>query len=81
MTVCLTTYRTVIYYVYFFLFKAEHPVYWTVREWCEGFKKLIDYLNLEKVHLFGASLGKSIFKYDFTKSNVRSKTLRLLKGA
>jgi len=36
---------------------AEHPVYWTVREWCEGFKKPMDHLELEKVHLFGASLG------------------------
>ncbi|XP_066996662.1 maspardin isoform X2 [Anabrus simplex] len=37
--------------------KAEHPVYWTVSDWCEGFKKLLDYLGLHKVHLFGASLG------------------------
>uniref|UniRef100_A0A1B6M629 Maspardin n=1 Tax=Graphocephala atropunctata TaxID=36148 RepID=A0A1B6M629_9HEMI len=36
---------------------AENPVYWTVREWCEGFKKLLDHLELGKVHLFGASLG------------------------
>ncbi|XP_054278924.1 maspardin-like [Macrosteles quadrilineatus] len=36
---------------------AEHPVYWTVKEWCEGFKKLIDHLELDKIHLFGASLG------------------------
>ncbi|XP_063241417.1 maspardin-like isoform X2 [Bacillus rossius redtenbacheri] len=36
---------------------AEHPVYWDVGEWCEGFKKLLDYLGLAKVHLFGASLG------------------------
>ncbi|RZF44739.1 hypothetical protein LSTR_LSTR000691 [Laodelphax striatellus] len=36
---------------------AEHPVYWTVNDWCEGFKKLLDYLKLEKIHLFGASLG------------------------
>jgi len=36
---------------------AEHPVYWSVSEWCAGFKRLIDHLELEKVHLFGASLG------------------------
>ncbi|CAH1112600.1 unnamed protein product [Psylliodes chrysocephalus] len=36
---------------------AESPVYWNVREWCEGFKKLLDYLDLEKVHIFGCSLG------------------------
>lgn len=36
---------------------AEHPVYWTVKEWCEGFRKLLDYMGLHKVHIFGASLG------------------------
>lgn len=36
---------------------AEHPPYWKVQDWCEGFKKLLDHYELEKVHLFGASLG------------------------
>ncbi|XP_046404578.1 maspardin-like [Ischnura elegans] len=36
---------------------AEHPVYWTVKEWNEGFKKLIDHLGCRQVHIFGASLG------------------------
>lgn len=36
---------------------AEHPIYWSVSDWCAGFVKLIDYLELDKVHLFGASLG------------------------
>jgi len=36
---------------------AEAPVYWNIREWCEGFKKLLDHLELDRVHLFGASLG------------------------
>lgn len=36
---------------------AEAPVYWNVKEWCEGFRKLIDYLDLDKVHIFGCSLG------------------------
>lgn len=36
---------------------AEQPVYWSVKDWCSGFLNLIDYLELEKVHLFGASLG------------------------
>ncbi|KAJ8979709.1 hypothetical protein NQ317_015533 [Molorchus minor] len=36
---------------------AEAPVYWNVKEWCEGFKKLLDYLDLHKVHIFGSSLG------------------------
>lgn len=42
--------------------KVEHPVYWTVKEWCEGFKKLIDHLELDKIHLFGASLGKWAYR-------------------
>ncbi|XP_033223725.1 maspardin-like [Belonocnema kinseyi] len=36
---------------------AEAPVYWNVKEWCDGFRKLLDYMELDKVHLFGASLG------------------------
>ncbi|XP_017768508.1 PREDICTED: maspardin-like isoform X2 [Nicrophorus vespilloides] len=36
---------------------VESPVCWNVRDWCEDFKKLMDYLNLDKVHIFGASLG------------------------
>ncbi|XP_050293533.1 maspardin-like [Anthonomus grandis grandis] len=36
---------------------AEAPPYWSVKEWCDGFRRLIDYLNLTRVHLFGASLG------------------------
>nr|CAG4651839.1 EOG090X06KU [Triops cancriformis] len=34
-----------------------YPVYWTLEEWSEGFAKLIDTLQLDRVHLFGASLG------------------------
>lgn len=37
---------------------AEPPAYWNIKEWCEGFKRLIDYLELDKVHIFGTSLGK-----------------------
>ncbi|KAM3963189.1 maspardin [Aphomia sociella] len=36
---------------------AEPPPYWNMKEWCDGFKRLIDYLELDKVHVFGASLG------------------------
>uniref|UniRef100_A0A6P7FXT9 Maspardin n=1 Tax=Diabrotica virgifera virgifera TaxID=50390 RepID=A0A6P7FXT9_DIAVI len=36
---------------------AESPVYWNVIEWCEGFKKLLDYLDVDRVHIFGCSLG------------------------
>ncbi|TRY67042.1 hypothetical protein TCAL_11443 [Tigriopus californicus] len=36
---------------------AESPAYWTVEAWCQGFKRLLAHLDLEKVHLFGAGLG------------------------
>ncbi|KAL0278698.1 UNVERIFIED_CONTAM: hypothetical protein PYX00_000445 [Menopon gallinae] len=39
------------------IISAEHPPYWNIQEWCEGFKKLMDQLGLVRVHLFGASLG------------------------
>lgn len=40
---------------------AEAPIYWNVRQWCEGFRKLLDHLELDRVHLLGASLGKPTF--------------------
>lgn len=36
---------------------VQYPVYWTIKDWITGFSRLLDYLGLEKVHLFGASLG------------------------
>ncbi|XP_073953820.1 maspardin-like [Choristoneura fumiferana] len=36
---------------------VEPPPYWNIKEWCDGFKRLMDYLELDKVHIFGASLG------------------------
>ncbi|CAN8005647.1 unnamed protein product, partial [Ixodes hexagonus] len=35
----------------------EYPVYWTMRDWVSGFRKLLDHLQLDKVHVLGASLG------------------------
>jgi len=35
----------------------SYPIYWNVNEWCEGFRKLLDFLQFDQVHLFGASLG------------------------
>jgi len=35
----------------------EYPVYWTHQAWSEGFRKLLDHFDLDKVHIFGASLG------------------------
>lgn len=40
---------------------AEAPVYWNLKEWCDGFKRLLEYLELNKVHVFGASLGNFDF--------------------
>ena len=36
---------------------AEAPPYWSVDDWCAGFRALLTALDLEKVHLFGAALG------------------------
>jgi len=35
----------------------EYPAYWKYEEWIEGFRKLLDHFHLDKVHIFGASLG------------------------
>ena len=32
-----------------FVFQLEYPVFWTVDEFCEGFIRLIDHLELTKV--------------------------------
>lgn len=39
------------------IISVEYPVYWTTDEFCDGFIKLMDHLQLDKVHIFGASLG------------------------
>lgn len=36
---------------------VEYPVFWSIEEFCDSFIKLIDHLELGKVHIFGASLG------------------------
>uniref|UniRef100_A0ABD2XL33 Maspardin n=1 Tax=Trichogramma kaykai TaxID=54128 RepID=A0ABD2XL33_9HYME len=55
---------------------VEPPVYWDVKEWCNGFRRLLDYLQLKKVHLFGASLGgflaQKFAEYDTQSSRVAS---------
>lgn len=35
----------------------QYPVYWSILEFCSGFRRLIDQLRIDKVHIFGASLG------------------------
>ncbi|MPC32293.1 Maspardin [Portunus trituberculatus] len=36
---------------------VEYPVYWNVMDWCEGFKHLLDRLDVDQAHILGASLG------------------------
>lgn len=36
---------------------VESPPYWSIHEWCVGFRNLLGHLKVEKVHLFGAALG------------------------
>ncbi|XP_076811378.1 maspardin-like [Clavelina lepadiformis] len=35
----------------------DYPVYWTVDDFCNGLRKLVDYLNLNQIHVFGCGLG------------------------
>ncbi|CAG7721875.1 unnamed protein product, partial [Allacma fusca] len=55
---------------------VEAPVYWCVNDWCEGFKKLLDHLDITRVHLFGASLGgflaQKFAEYTYQYSRVAS---------
>ncbi|KAK7063115.1 Maspardin [Halocaridina rubra] len=39
------------------IISVEYPVYWNVNEWCEGFRRLLDLLEIDRAHIFGASLG------------------------
>jgi maspardin len=36
---------------------VSYPVYWSLREYSNGFIRLLDHLRLDKVHVFGASSG------------------------
>ncbi|XP_014676977.1 PREDICTED: maspardin-like [Priapulus caudatus] len=55
---------------------AEYPVYWNLNEWNEGLRKLLDYLKIDKVHIFGASLGgflaQKFAEYTFRSPRVAS---------
>ena len=39
------------------LISLSYPVYWTIRDFVQGFLKVLDHLLLDRVHVFGASLG------------------------
>nr|ACO13043.1 Maspardin [Lepeophtheirus salmonis] len=36
---------------------VQWPPYWSISAWCDGFKEFLSRLELEKVHIFGTSLG------------------------
>lgn len=36
---------------------VSYPVYWSLREYVHGFIRLLDHMKLDKVHVFGASIG------------------------
>ncbi|CAG2106824.1 unnamed protein product [Medioppia subpectinata] len=56
---------------------AEYPVYWTLREFINGFCKLLDHLNLERVHVLGASLG-GFLAQKFAESTFQSRRIQSL---
>jgi len=39
------------------LISVQFPPYMTHDQWCKGFDRFLDKINVEKVHLFGTSLG------------------------
>ncbi|XP_072167580.1 maspardin-like [Diadema setosum] len=54
----------------------EYPVHWTIQEFCESFRKLLDHLHLDKIHIFGSSLGgylgQKFSEYTFRSPRVAS---------
>lgn len=55
----------------------EYPVYWTYQEWVEGFRRLLDHFRLDKVHIFGASLG-GFLAQKFAEHTVKSPRIHSL---
>jgi len=55
----------------------EYPVYWTNTEWVEGFRRLLDHFRLDKVHIFGASLG-GFLAQKFAEHTVKSPRIQSL---
>ena len=48
---CYTDYRVIaeLCSTFLTLFQAESPPYWSIDEWCRGFRNLLGHLHLEKV--------------------------------
>lgn len=76
--IILTNLLIIIIFILITLYdqQAEPPVYWTVKEWCDGLKKLLDYMGFEKVHLFGASLGNFIIYFQIHMHMKKKKNLQ-----
>ena len=55
--ISVSTSLVAIVTVYFGILQVEYPVFWSVDEFCEGFLKLIDFLELTKVIIYN-------FKYN-----------------
>ncbi|XP_076046460.1 maspardin-like isoform X1 [Oratosquilla oratoria] len=36
---------------------VDYPTFWSVGKWCESFRRLLDRMEIDHVHIFGASLG------------------------
>lgn len=58
---------------------VDYPVYWTICEFCTGLCSLLNYLHIDSVHLFGASLGgylaQKFAEHTLAASRVRSLVL------
>eukprot|EP00051_Salpingoeca_urceolata_P014906 m.190309 g.190309 ORF g.190309 m.190309 type:complete len:315 (-) comp18225_c1_seq1:63-1007(-) len=57
----------------------DYPVFWTHEEFCQGLLQLLDHLQVDQVHLFGASLGGFLAQKfaEFTSNAQRVKSLVL----
>jgi len=63
----------------FRVISVDAPPFWNVRDWCIGFRRLLDHLQLDLVHIFGASLGGFLAQKfaEMTNKNPRVKSLLL----
>lgn len=55
----------------------DSPPFWNVRDWCIGFRRLLDHLQLDLVHLFGASLG-GFLAQKFAEMTIKSPRVKSL---
>ena len=48
------------------MMQVEYPVYWTYNEFTDGFRKLLDHLQLDKVRGGGGGGGRGQYPADCT---------------